>query len=143
MGASGCKVITEEGTEWVRTTGGHNLLAQLEALAARPEHYIAAFMSQLDPAARRLLQEELPELPAGTLDIIVSSWRLATAAGKQFAVRSEAPSSPLGYARASRVRVAVESDEAGVTVSIAHVPHHHSAWYQAGDRVREVLAAAG
>lgn len=143
MGTSGCRAITEEGTEWVRTSEAHNILERLEQLGAEPETYIGAFISHLEPHDQALLRDELPALPAGTLDIIVDSWRRATTAGKSFALRSEAPASPLTYARARRVRVAVESDEHGVSVSITHMPGRHAEWYQGGRGVEQALAVRG
>ena len=106
-----------------------DILRQLRAGHAPLKAVVAALATAAPRALAQQIEAEFAELPRTTMAIIIDAWAMANEGGRRFEVRSVRPDRPVEFARKSRVRVAVEAEDDGVTVLVSHIASRHADWY--------------
>lgn len=130
MGIPDCRaVLIEAETVLTNPDGrreGHALLAR----GATPAELLEMFVRRASPEQAAVARAELAELPETTIMMIAQAWLLAETAGKPLTLTSVVPDRPLEAARNRRVDLSISMDEAGIRVSLAHIPGRHASWYR-------------
>lgn len=128
---SGCEETVWWLTRALKNPDLQARLRELRASGAPPLAYSSAILASLDADVVEMARQELAELPMNTAITLIEAWAMADLGGREFRIESVRPASPLSYARARRVTLAVSSDENAVVASLAHVASRHAEWYQA------------
>lgn len=129
MGDTGCVALTASVTELLESDEVREQVLAMLASGASTEAFLRLFTGTADHGMATLARAEVAELPATLVEMVVNTWAVAEASGKQFVLRSVAPDRPLEFAHAGRTRVTLDMEAERVTVSLSHVPGHHAAWY--------------
>lgn len=126
----GCLDVTSWLTDALRDETVCAELRELRARHASPAELLNAISHSAGPDVAATALFEMGELPAYTIEMIVSAWEVAQAAGKPITIVSQRPASPLQFARDRRVGLSVEADKDEIRVGIQHVATRHAQWYQ-------------
>ena len=126
-----CRAITEEITEYLNSEAGIVEMQGLMRSGASAVQITEAFARIApNPVDAMLMREEFASLPADFVTTFMTAWAVAASAGRRFTLTSEAPASPLDFARRGCVAYRIEHDERGVTMYVSHVHGRHAEWFK-------------
>jgi hypothetical protein len=143
MTFSPCHDITTEISNFLSTEDGQRATLDLIERGAMPEAFVDLIAKGLDDVNREILRDEVRQLPAAMIPLVLEAFGFACTSGKTFQMVSELPGEPLEYARSKRVRFAVDYEEDGVRLAVSHVPTRHAGWYRPDAVSARRLAPAG
>ena len=115
-------------TQLLKRADVSDALRELLQAGGTPEQQKQCLLAFADEATTEVVRRELAEFPAHVTTTICQAWATADQFNKRFELVSVAPDSALDFARHGRVRIAVDTEEDRVRVTLSHVPGHHASW---------------